>query len=390
MSEKLNVIFLGGFNYPIGMAGTKRVQFFIDRFIEKEIDVKVMTIGNVNDASIGNLPKGVHKGVQYYNLGASLPKSLISYIFFPFLQLNAITKIFSFKKKKSKNILFVYNGISIDIFPVVWLAKIFGYKIIVDVVEDYRTISENLSAQLKLKYKSTIFFENRLDRFSDYAVVISGYLDDLLKNKLHLKLPVSIIPVSSNLSAEPYAKKNFSSPLKITYTGSFGNKDGLPYLITAFNKFSEIYLDSTLIFTGSGNNPGKIVKDSNNNKIKYAGFLSDEEYHRFLLDADILCMTRINSKYANAGFPFKLGEYLATGNPVIVTNVGDVSLYIKNETDAKIIAPENSDELFNALVFYAEDFKRARDIGQNGRKKSLEHFNYKTNGDKLITIMENL
>ena len=43
------------------------------------------------------------------------------------------------------------------------------------------------------------------------------------------------------------------------------------------------------------------------------GFLLEDEYYKILPHSDVLLMTRINSKYANAGFPFKLGEYLASG-----------------------------------------------------------------------------
>jgi glycosyltransferase involved in cell wall biosynthesis len=56
-------------------------------------------------------------------------------------------------------------------------------------------------------------------------------------------------------------------------------------------------------------------------------------------------MTRVGSGYANAGFPFKLGEFLATGNPVITTNVSDVSVYLENYKDCIIVTPEKINEV---------------------------------------------
>lgn len=390
MSKKLNILCLGGFNYPLGMAGTQRVQFFIDRFIEKGANVEVMTFGNLDDAKSGNKASGVKDGIKYYNFGASLPKSFISYLAYPFLILMAFIRIFLFKDNASKNILYVYNSVSIDIFSILLFARLAGFKIIVDIVEDYRIIKENQSSFLVFKQNSINFFEERIHLFCHHVVVISNYLEELFTKKLKTKVPVDLIPVSINFKANTNTKENFNSPVRITYAGSFANKDGLQYLIEAFQDYSKLYSDSELILAGIGNNPEKIIKDSGNERIKYAGCFYGEEYQTFLSDADVLCMTRLNTKYANAGFPFKVGEYLATGNPVIVTDVSDVSFYLKDNVDAKIVEPENSEALLKALISITDNFQKAKEMGQNGREKFLKYFNYTGNGDKLLNIMQSL
>lgn len=42
-------------------------------------------------------------------------------------------------------------------------------------------------------------------------------------------------------------------------------------------------------------------------------------------------MCRNLSEYANASFPFNLGEYLAIGNPVIATKVSDIEMCLTDE-----------------------------------------------------------
>ena len=389
-SKNLNIVCIGGFNYPLGMAGTQRAQFFMDRFVERKIPVKVLTIGNFGDTKEGNPGHGKKDDIEYFNLGASLPKSVFSYLAFPFIILIAFFKIISFKRKELKNVLYVYNSVSLDVFSILIFARLIGYKVVVDVVEDYRIIKENQSLPLVLKQKSVNFFETKIHLFCDSMIVISKYLENLFVKKLKVKVSVELIPISMNLKVKITEKENFHSPIRITYAGSFANKDGLQFLISAFKSFSKLYPDSELLLAGSGNNPEKIIQESENNKIRYIGCLYGKEYQSFLTSADILCMTRLNTKYANAGFPFKVGEYLTTGNPVIVTDVSDVSAYLENETDAKIVEPENADALLKALIFYSTDFEKAKKIGENGRLKALKYFNYKTNGDKLINIMERL
>ncbi len=65
-------------------------------------------------------------------------------------------------------------------------------------------------------------------------------------------------------------------------------------------------------------------------------------------NSDVLCMCRKESGFANAGFPFKLGEYLATGNPVICTKVSDVEYYLDNE-DVYLIDPGCPDQISASL-----------------------------------------
>jgi glycosyltransferase involved in cell wall biosynthesis len=101
-------------------------------------------------------------------------------------------------------------------------------------------------------------------------------------------------------------------------------------------------------------------------------------------------MTRTGSSYANAGFPFKLGEYLATSNPVIASNVSDINLYLVNGKDALIISPDNIDELVEAMKSLIIRPEEANEIGKNGRKKCEKYFDAEINGKKLLEFIQQL
>ena len=127
-----------------------------------------------------------------------------------------------------------------------------------------------------------------------------------------------------------------------------------------------------------------LIKSSRN--IHYVGLVPDVEFYQFLVNADILLMTRINSKYANAGFPFKLGEYLASGNPVIATDVSDIGYYLENMEEVIMIEPSNKNSLVKAMNFVLEnetDF-----IGLNGKRKCNVCFNPSTNGELLENFIK--
>lgn len=388
MNKKLNVIVLGGFNYPAGMAGTKRVQLFIDYLRAQNAALNIITLGNTGDAAKGNAAAGVYKNVRYRNIGASLSSAIIFYILYPFIFLYVCLLLIGSKKSGSKNVMYVYNSVTIENFLVLLFAKLIGYKIILDIVEDYCLSLENNNFLHSLKLKSTIFFEKRVTVFCNAIVVLSSYLEQLYKKRVNGKIPVVNIPVSTLIKNKSESTKSKEEIIKVCYSGSFGNKDGLNTLIEAFNIFNKKFPDSELLLSGMGNNSKKIVADANHEKVKYAGYLNEKEYENFINNADILCMTRVGTQYANAGFPFKLGEYLASGKPVITTNVSDVSLYLKNYEDCIIVQPENVQEVADALIFFAENREQAIAIGKSGKLAAEKYFNSEVNSEKLVSLME--
>ena len=67
--------------------------------------------------------------------------------------------------------------------------------------------------------------------------------------------------------------------------------------------------------------------------------MDEKDYYSLLNNADIPCMTRVDLAFANAGFPFKLGEYLAAGKPVIASRVSDVDRFLVNGQNAMLVNP---------------------------------------------------
>ncbi|MEI9958274.1 MAG: glycosyltransferase [Ferruginibacter sp.] len=130
----------------------------------------------------------------------------------------------------------------------------------------------------------------------------------------------------------------------------------------------------------------KINNAANKDRIKYMGFLNTEDYYALLNTCDIFCMTRINSKFANAGFPFKLGEFLASGKGVIATNVGDVSKYLHNEENSLLITPDSVSGIKNALLTFVNDPEKIHALGKEARKTAEKYFDSDKVSLKLLSI----
>jgi glycosyltransferase involved in cell wall biosynthesis len=378
-SKKLNIVFTGEFTYPEGLAGTKRIQHFID-YLSIENSVKVFLFRQKSNVKSVLKLAGDKNGIAYQIIGPDLGLKLIFLL--PIAFIIGFSTLWKFKVKGSKNILYLYHGITLENIFFVLFAKLIGYTLVVEYVEDFRHYAGKTSAGLAFKNKTNVFFEKFLPYLANGIVVISTHLLNKYK-RLEKKVPLIHIPISSYTTNEIKENRAFHSPVKIVYSGSFGAKDGLDTLVDAFNEFSKKYINCQLILSGKTKDTVTVQKYCKNNKIEYIGYIPDETFYSFLAEADILCMTRNKMQYANAGFPFKLGEYLATGKPVIATKVSDVELYIENMRDAVLVEPEHPEQIVEALTFLVQNPGKAFEIGKNGKEKCIEHFNPQKNGKRL-------
>lgn len=364
----MNIVFTGGFTYPIGMAPTKRVQHLMDYFIDQKIWPKVL---------VYHFDKSFKKQTFYKNV------VIRNTSFLRLLSIFFVLK--NWKQKNNKNFLYVYDGINIENIFIVLIAIFLSYKIISDIVEDYKFHTENISTIQKIRIHSILFFEKIIDSLIDGVVVISKHLYD--KYSSITKKPVIIIPGSANV-IKPEGNQSMEKDfLVLAYVGTFGKKDGLEYLLQAFNILSKKQHKIKLKLAGKGNNIEELISNYSNKDIEYVGFLSEEKYYQFLYEADMFILNRVDSIYANAGFPYKLPEYLATGKSVIATNISGIDEYLKNFEDALLIPPEDIKAIINAVEFLIQNPDKRKEIGMNGFKKYERYFSYKINGKKLHEFM---
>lgn len=374
----MNIILVSSQHYPNGMAGSKRVKLFAE-FLAKKNDVKVIVSGNSNG---NNEPLGDKNNVIYEFEKFSRIQT--------FTSVNRVKKILSKNLKPNvKNILFLYDGIGLTNFLYAKHGKRLGYKVVTDVVEDYSKHAEKTGVLLTILHKVNYYFEKRTFNFVDGVIVLSNRLLAKFNELNSQKKPVILIPVSAeNLFIES-AKKKDETIFSFIYSGSYGVKDGVTYLIDAFDKVSKTCANARLILAGQISNE---IKDriKANAAIIDRGLVNSSEYYSFISQANVLLMTRINSEYANTGFPFKLGEYLATGNAVIATKVSDIELYLKDKEDVILAKPSDLNSLITAMEYSLANKSSIASIGAQGRKRCAQYFNPRINGEMLESFLEKL
>lgn len=374
----MNIIFM-----PIsvneGMAGTQRLQNYLKHLTHNNIQLyNISYVTKKHESNFSN-----EKKIYFNN---RLKQFLLQFII--------IKTLIEKKKVSDSNFIYHYGYISINnIFGLI-IARFIGYKVVLDIVETIYIFDSKISILSKLLNKTSKFFLNYINLLVDGIIVITDHLENIAYTKSKGKSPIIKIPITIN--PEEYKIYSESLHRTIFYGGSFSPKDGLNNLLKAVEVLNNDGFDCDLVITGKGLKAdmdlffNELKRFKHKQKIIYKGYVSRQEYLSILSSSSILCMTRIDSEFANAGFPFKLGEMLASGKPVIATNIGEVSNYLSHSINAMIIQPDNIEELIQTIKYLILNPKDAFEIGLKGKSLAVKDFNAQIHTDRLIHFLKSI
>lgn len=382
----MNVLILFPNGFPVGGASANRV-FHLAKAIQgdrKQFEVTILcTRGTESKDNVLNIePKGVFNGIRfsYVNNNVFWPKSILGRALNIVVGLINTFKYFFFERR---NIKFVVSYANYSFFQNLffWLScRIFDAKFIYSVDEYPWSLIHGRNRIWDRLYIR--FFYRMFDGF----VVMTENLMDYYKLVSKSDAKFIHFPMTVDLNRF-YLPRQANLVEYIAYCGgdTTGTKDGIDILIKAFNLVKDRFPSLKLYIIGNVHESVKelVIKSALGDRVVLWGFVTGDKIPAFLVNAKALCLARPNNIQAIGGFPTKLGEYLATGNPVIVTNVGEISNYLEDRISAYMVEPGNVTEFANAIVSVLDNYTEAQLIGSRGKKVAEEMFDYSKNSLQL-------
>ncbi len=168
----------------------------------------------------------------------------------------------------------------------------------------------------------------------------------------------------------------------IAYCGIVSKrKDGVDDLLKAFALFHQIHPNYKLYIIGKSTTDAEynslidLACDLHiENDVVFTGAIPSDQMPQMLYNAKILALARPDNLQAQNGFPTKLGEYLATGNPVAVTNVGDIGHFIADKVNGFVSAPNDYKGFAANLIYIADNYNSALEVGKRGKELVKKEF----------------
>jgi len=305
------------------------------------------------------------------------------YLLSPLLKKLNILRVRQKINKTKPDIVWLLS--SIDVFDIYFGA--IGYecqskfKLMIELNEfnDIGLIHSTNSLQLRIsKRYSSVLLTEILPK-TELLIIMTKHLMDHYRQFTNpdrakfLHLPMTVDLKRFDIQRNPVDRY-------IAYCGSSSFvKDGVDILIKSFSvitsKYPGVKLKIAAFMEADGLKMLTLIKELQlQDKVEYVGELLRDEIPAFITNAELLVLPRPESKQSQGGFPTKLGEYLATGNPVCVTNVGEIFTYLADNESAFMVESGCVDSLVLSLDKALSDPANAKRIGLNGRKVAEENF----------------
>ena len=214
--------------------------------------------------------------------------------------------------------------------------------------------------------------------------------------------PTDIELFSSGNRSKGRKKYNIDEGINlIVYGGSVCAREGIHILLKAFSTVVLTDPSSHLFIAGKIPPEGylpwleygvidfidMVDKLGITNNTTFSGMLEKEDLIDMFNAADILVMPKVDHPFNAAAMPIKVGEYLATANPLVSSNICDIDKYFEDGKNILLVEPNNSKSLSEKILWVYNNKKVSKIIGKEGFKKAVEMFDYSCWTNTLLKLI---
>jgi glycosyltransferase involved in cell wall biosynthesis len=394
-----DVIIVNRMPFPEGYAPTKRFTAYSHGLIENGIPVHVLCIkpSELGHSVKNKVTKGNYQGIDFeYTSGTTIRNKFLPVR--PLINLKgyiiSLCRIVALAKQNHVKAVILIGPFGtlkeIGYYLVTRFAKV---KYIQERTEyPFITKKNNLAVRVSL-----YLYHNISCRLFDGMMLISDVLAEYFGKFVPKEASLCIIPIV--VDTERFDKQSSAQTGNeyAAYCGSMNsNKDGIVYLIDAFAVIAPKFPDLSLKLIGRTDFSdfdslrNKINKLGLNNRIHFTGRVTNEEMTTLLKNAKILVLARPETIQSQANFPTKVGEYCATGKPIVMTRVGAITEYFIDGKNAFLAEPGNSASFAAKMEEALSDYTKALIVGAEAKRLASTVFNYAYQGKMLADWLRKL
>ena len=265
----------------------------------------------------------------------------------------------------------------------------------------YNHVEWHLLSMFSGKFGIFSFFQNRfelrfvLNRIHN-IVAISSFLQHYYDRKNCHTIRIPTIINLDNYPADEAWPDN--EKLVLAYAGKPGKKDAILNVVSAIRMLESegervefrLYgiTEQEILAMGGLSQTDKALVGK---QVLCKGRIPYEQVQSELKKADFTILLRKNWRNANAGFPTKIGESMASSVPVIANLTSDIGLYLHDGVEGLVCADETpascAQALRRALCLTREEKTAMRIMA---RKQAENAFNYKTYVEEMRRYLDDV
>lgn len=394
MNRKKHIIYLGCSGFPYGLAEIQKIILISKGLVRSGNDVTVIA------------KRGIHRKLEQPDIQVTGKFEGIDYHYtsgYPFYHENFFIRNFyklkgyfsetfyvgklNRRKKIDCAIISTHNFYAVLYYVI--LSRIYGFKTILNYVEFYSGIKKK-----PFQFKMTLndyLFDKYCPRIVDAVFPISEFLIEQIKKvapkQKYLKLFLTDFEKFKDSKVQP-GEEYF------LFCGAANYKEIVKFTIESFENLKNTSTLLYLVINGSDADIAEIKKyiaeSGENDRIRFFTRLAEKDLFNKYKNAKALLIPLRPTLQDIARFPHKISEYLASGNPVVSTNYGEVKYYFTDMENMLIADSYEVDQFSAKMQFVLDHEDEARKIGINGMNMALDQFDYAQVGRKIDAFLDEL
>jgi glycogen(starch) synthase len=160
---------------------------------------------------------------------------------------------------------------------------------------------------------------------------------------------------------------------------------GIEYFIQAIPLIAKRYPEAKFVIVGEGWSRDILEEEAqasgHNKKIKFTGFASDLEVIELMTSADVLVVPSIYEPFGIVAL-----EGMATGVPVVASNVGGLSEVIEHDKTGVFVYPKNPESIAWGIDKVLSDPDHAKMLTKNAKEKLHKAYSWEAVAMKTVDV----
>lgn len=395
--KKVNIVHLGISGFPYGLAPIQKSLLIYKGLVKAGASVTVVNRKARHDPGLHlELSKeGVFEGIHYvYTAGT--PYRAKTFLRRNFLKMkgliNEIRLLIRLHHEKKLDVGMIYTTHFADVLYYRIFSKLLKFPVILNYVE-FRSAIRARNRKTLTKINDYLF-----DRLSfslvDGVLPISDFLIGVVKKNSPEK-PLLKVPVLCDFDKFKNIKRK-AQERYFLFCGTAAYIEIIIFILGSFDLLSDVDPPVYLYLVVNGSANQLLLIDSEIHKIKKSKFVrkfSDLPYDELInlyVNAIGLLIPMRPTIQDTARFPHKIGEYAASGCPIITTNFGEIKNYFIDQRTALIAERYDIREFAEKMEFVICNPEKAREIGSCGRSMGIDNFDYERVGKKIKAFILSL
>lgn len=282
--------------------------------------------------------------------------------------------------RKAWTVLFVRH-LKLAAFLLKW-KRLIPFPMIFEVHEIF-----HLTTVKKKKRDLLKALEEHVYHRADAIVAISHAIEDFL---VAMNIPESSIHVIHNgIKKEWFDLHSRTSPSYICYTGSLYAWKGVDTVIAAMR-----YLPGEkLLIVGGGSRLDELkslaAREGVSDRVVFAGPVPHSAIPHYLSQAKITILPNVPDGPTEFSSPLKLFEYMASGIPIVATDIPVFREILSDRVNAMICKPNNPETLASCIDEIVHNRGMAAELGRNAKELAI-NYTYEKRAEKILSVIDGI